>query len=89
MRRQRGLDSGEEPRDKERNQVRQTLKEIEGMTEIRSRRRAGGWGGGATSGGREMTSVGGRNERKGGRVRWRVKRVRKVAEGGGTKGSKA
>lgn len=42
MRRQRGLDSGEEPRDKERNQVRQTLKEIEGMTEIRSRGRTGG-----------------------------------------------
>lgn len=46
MRRQRGSDSGEEPRDKERNQVRQTLKEIEGMTEIRSRRRTGGGGSG-------------------------------------------
>lgn len=50
----KAVDSGEEPKDKEKNGVKQKLNEIEGMTEIRSGLTEEESG---SNGGREMTSV--------------------------------
>lgn len=77
IRRQRN-DSGEEPKDKGKNGVKQKLNEIEGMTEIR-----GGLTEEETSGngGREMTSV---RERRGMGEKEEGKKMRrdeKVKEG--------
>lgn len=57
------MDSGEEPRDKEKNGVKQKLNKSEGMTEIRSRLTEEVTSG---NGGREMTSDWGKVRMRGG-----------------------
>lgn len=58
----KAMDSGEEPKDKEKNGVKQKLNEIEGMTAIRSGLAEEETGG---NGGREMTSDRGRGGKEG------------------------